>query len=252
MDESLENLILRTVERWWAGRYSERHGLVTSYDPNKYLAKVMFQPEHQESGWLPIETGHIGQGYGIAIGLQPGSGQGGATQGGEQGWGGSSSGQQGNQAQGDQVIVRYQENDFESGKIVQRVHSDIDKPPGPVKSGEMVFWTKFKKDQPSPPGQDAQPDGGGGQGQQIWFRNDGSIEITDGNGASMKFDGKGNITHVGNNMTETYQKTMTTTVQQDKKVTINGQRTDTVKKSWTTSAMDSVWAWLTVKSDLTE
>ena len=61
-DGDIESLILRTVERWWAGRYSERHGLVTSYDPKTYLAKVTYQPEGQESGWLPIETGHLDHG----------------------------------------------------------------------------------------------------------------------------------------------------------------------------------------------
>jgi hypothetical protein len=242
-DESLENLMLRTIERWWAGRFSERHGLVTSYDPNKYLAKVKFQPEGQESGWLPIETGHIGQGYGIAIGLQPGSGQGSDQQG--QGSQQSSSGSdnsQNSQAMGDQVIVRFQENDFEGGKIVQRVHSDQDKPPGPVYPGEMVFWTKFKKDKD--PGPDAADTGGGGNGQQIWFRKDGSIEITDGNGASLKFDGKGNINFLGVDYTQQMNG--------NKNVTINGQRNDTVKKTWSAKAMDSLWAWLTVKSDIDE
>jgi phage baseplate assembly protein gpV len=119
----LENLILQVVERWAASRYNERHGLVTSYDPKNYLAKVVFQPEGQESGWLPIETGHIGNGWGIAVGLTPGDG-----------------GQSGDPSKaGDQVIVRYQEGDFESGKIVQRVHSEKDTPPE-VQSGEMVFW----------------------------------------------------------------------------------------------------------------
>lgn len=149
-DGDVENLILRTIERWWAGRYSEKHGLVTSYDPDKYLAKVTFQPEGQESGWLPIETGHIGNGFGIAVGLTPGDGK----------------------ESGDQVIVRYQEGDVESGKIVQRVHSDKEKPPK-VESGEMVQWHE--------------------KGAKIFFKKDGSITIEDGKGATIKLDGKGNI-----------------------------------------------------------
>ena len=102
----LEEFVLRIIERYQAGRYSERHGLVTSYDPQHHMAKVAFQPEGQELGWLPIETGHIGQGYGIAIGLQPGNG------GNQQASTGSSSGGSGttSQATGDQVIVRYQES----------------------------------------------------------------------------------------------------------------------------------------------
>jgi phage baseplate assembly protein gpV len=182
MSDDLENLVYRLVERWMAARYTERHGLVTSYDPKNHLAKVAFQPEGQESGWLPIETGHIGAGYGIAIGLQPGGG------------GQGQSGQSGvtNQTSGDQVIVRYQEGDFESGKIVQRVHSQVDTPPQ-AQSGEIIMWTKFKQD--SNAGSDA---GSGGQsssqGQQIYFKNDGSLMWTDGNGASIKCDGQGNVT----------------------------------------------------------
>lgn len=178
------NKVLGVIENWYASRYSERHALVTSYDPEKYLAKVTLQPEGQESGWLPIETGHIGEGYGIAIGLQPGSGNSGDT-------GNPGNSENASQdAHGDQVIIRHQEGDFESGKIVQRVHSDSDKPPT-VQSGEMVFWTKFKK---SGGGPDSAPEAQGGDGQKIFFKNDGSLTGTDGNGQTTVYDGKGNIT----------------------------------------------------------
>lgn len=184
MSGDLENLIWSTVERVIAARYSERHGLVTSYDPEKYLAKVTFQPEGQESGWVPIETGHVGEGYGIVIGLQPGSGNSGDT-------GNPGNSENASQdAHGDQVIVRYQEGDFESGKIVQRVHSDKDKAPT-AQSGEMIFWTKFKK---SGGGPDSAPEAQGGTGQKIYFKNDGSITVEDGNGQTQVHDGKGNIT----------------------------------------------------------
>lgn len=163
----MENMILSTIERWWAGRYSERHGIVTSYDPKKHLAKVTYQPEGQESGWLPIETGHIGDGYGIATGLQPGDGK----------------------EKGDQVVIRFQEGDFESGKIVQRVHSDDQKPPK-VESGEMVIWTRFKKSDGGPESADGAE---GGTGQMIFLKKDGSMVLTDGNGATLTLDGKGNF-----------------------------------------------------------
>lgn len=199
----LEEFVLRIIERYQAGRYSERHGLVTSYDPQHHMAKVAFQPEGQELGWLPIETGHIGQGYGIAIGLQPGNG------GNQQASTGSSSGGSGttSQATGDQVIVRYQEGDFESGKIVQRVHSDSDTPPV-VQSGEIVIWTKFKKD--ASPGPDAAQTGqSGSQGQKLYFKNDGSFSYTDGNGATLTFDGKGNATLSAKSVTWNIQNAIT-------------------------------------------
>jgi uncharacterized protein involved in type VI secretion and phage assembly len=199
----LENIIITTVERMLAGRRSERHGLVTSYDPNKHLAKVTFMPEGQESGWLPIETGHIGNGFGIAIGLTPGDGK----------------------STGDQVIVRYQEGDFESGKIVQRVHSDKEKPPK-VEAGEMVFWHE--------------------KGQRIFFKKDGSLEIrgSDGKGgagATHTYDGDGNLTKTAKNNTDTIDK--------DRSVTINGKRNDKVSKVWGALAQFGNWSWLTSGSD---
>jgi len=202
----LENMILSTVERVLAGRYSERHALVTSYDPEKYLAKVTFMPEGQESGWLPIETGHIGNGFGIAIGLTPGDGK----------------------KTGDQVIVRYQEGDFESGKIVQRVHSDKEKPPK-VESGEMVFWHE--------------------KGAKIFFAKDGSLTMQDGNGASYKLDGKGNILVNGKKKTDDLKSDHGVTIGGDKTVSIQGKRKDTVKKVWGAMAQFGHWPWMTAGSD---
>jgi phage gp45-like len=224
----LENLILSTVERVLAGRRSERHGLVTSYDPDKHLAKVTFMPEGQESGWLPIETGHIGNGFGIAIGLTPGDGK----------------------KTGDQVIVRYQEGDFESGKIVQRVHSDKEKPPR-VESGEMVFWHE--------------------KGAKLFFKKDGSVLLqggtqqqsssgsSGGSGgstatpsqqvASYTLAANGDITMTGNNKTDTLQQTHSVTINGDKNVTIKGKRTDTLSQVWQAVAKFGHWSWLTSGSD---
>ncbi len=198
MSGNLENLVYSLIDRYLNGgtgrvggnQYHERHGMVTSYDPERYLAKVMLMPEMQETGWLGIETGHIGDNYGFAVGLQPGDGK----------------------STGDQVIVRFQEGDLESPKIVQRIHSDNDKPPT-VQSGEMVMWAKFKKSTGNSGLGDDQSEGGagsdsdqaqsgqGGSGQQFYFKNDGSATITDGNGATFVCDGKGNITITCNNLT---------------------------------------------------
>lgn len=200
----LQNMVLHIIERWYAGRYTERHALVSSYDPKLYLAKVTLQPEGQETGWLPIETGHIGEGYGITIGLQPGSA--GSQQGGQQ----SASQQQ--QNQGDQVIIRYQEGDIESGKIVQRVHSDQDKPPE-TQSGEIIIWTKFQKSGGQTP--DSADGGQGGTGQQISLKKDGSLTVTDGNGATYTLDGKGNVNIVCNTFTVKASKNIIMNASQD-------------------------------------
>lgn len=144
MTDVVLNYIMREVERFHASRYTERHGLVTSYDPKKHLAKVAFQPEGTQSGWLPIETLHMGDGWGHLIGLTPGQDQSQQGGGGSGGNSSSSNGSSGNgqQDQGDQVIVRYQEGDFESGKIVKVVHSDKDVPPV-VQAGEMLSQHKY-------------------------------------------------------------------------------------------------------------
>lgn len=252
MRRGLANVMLHETERRMAGRYVERHGLVTSYDPKTHLAKVTFQPEGQESGWLPIETGHIGNGFGIAIGLTPGSGKGsgqGGAGGGTNGSansGGGGDGSSAQQEQGDQVIVRYQEGDIESGKIVQRVHSDKDKPPE-VQSGEMVFWHK--------------------NGAKIFFSKDGSLLLQGGKEdqggksssagtdtskdtvASYKLDGKGNITMTGKSKTDTLDKDHTETIKGDKKVEIKGKRSDKVSKVWNAVAQFGHWSWLTSGSD---
>lgn len=107
---SIENLIYRSIERYWASKYNPRYGIVTSYDPDKHAAKIAFQPENQESGWIPIHAHHIGDGWGILVGLQI----------------------------GDQVKLDHQESDFEVGSVVARVHSDEEKPPR-VEAGEMLL-----------------------------------------------------------------------------------------------------------------
>lgn len=116
---------------------------------------------------------------------------------------------------GDQVIVRFQEGDVEAGKIVQRVHSDKEKPPR-VESGEMVFWHE--------------------KGQKIFFKNDGSITIQDGGGASHVYDGKGNITKTANDATDS--------IGGDRKVEIGGKRKDKVGGVWNAIASSGVWPWL--------
>jgi hypothetical protein len=192
--EKMEHYVARIVERIIAGRYSERHALVTSYDPKNYRAKVTFQPGGQTSGWLPIETGHIGNGYGMAVGLEAGDGK----------------------KTGDQVICRFQENDFECAKIVQRVHSDKDKPPGPVESGEWVMWTKW--------------------GQQIRFNKDGSLTFKTGVDTTQD---PGNKQPKHKKVTVTLDINGNHTIQADTNIAetaTSGQITNNAGQSWTSTA----------------
>ena len=118
MSDDIVNLIHREIERATAGRHNKRAGLVTSCDAKKHLAKVMFQPENHETGWIPVHTMAAGNGNGHMTGLTAGDGK----------------------TTGDHVEVVYQEGDFETGAIVARLHSKVDTPPT-LQSGEQLFST---------------------------------------------------------------------------------------------------------------
>lgn len=209
--DDLHDIIAMHVERALASRYRERHGLVTAYDPDNYLAKVMLQPEGVETDWLPIETGHAGNGFGFAVGLQTGDGK----------------------TTGDQVKISFHGGDLESGKVVQRVHSDKDKPPK-VQSGEAVMWTKTNNNGSNQSG------GGGGQSQngtqaRIFWTQDGKLkhEILDANGnskSSIVMD-SGSITHTSNDLTHNAGQNFTATSGKLSSVQSGGD-VETVGKTW--------------------
>lgn len=90
-----------------------RIGIVSSYDPNSYAAKVRIQPDDVETGWLPITVLMAGQGWGAYFGPN----------------------------NGDQCSVLFQENDSEVGFITGFFTSDSARPPV-VNSGEMHFVHK--------------------------------------------------------------------------------------------------------------
>jgi len=90
-----------------------RFGLVSSFDPAAYAARVMMQPENVLSGWLPILSPWVGAGWGLAAPLTP----------------------------GDQVLVLAQEGHSEQGVIVGCVWSAVDTPV-PAAVGEL--WLKHQ------------------------------------------------------------------------------------------------------------
>ena len=77
-----------------------RFGLVSSFDPTTYSAKVLIQPENVLSGWLPIVSIWVGAGWGLAAPPPLGA----------------------------QVLVIAQEGDAEQGVIIGSVWSSVDKP----------------------------------------------------------------------------------------------------------------------------
>jgi phage baseplate assembly protein gpV len=150
MTETWNGAALISTERYFAGKHNKRAGLVTSWDPVNHLAKVMFQPEGHETGWIPVHTMAAADGVGLMTGLTPGDGK----------------------TTGDQVEVEYQEGDFETGAIVSRIHSQVDKPPM-VMSGEQMLISPF--------------------GSSVKIAMDGSITLTDKGGSVVKQDGTGQI-----------------------------------------------------------
>jgi phage baseplate assembly protein gpV len=90
-----------------------RFGLVSSFDPNAYAARVMLQPENVLSGWLPIVSAWVGAGWGLAAPLTP----------------------------GDQVLVVAQEGSAEHGVILGAVWSVVDAPL-PAPAGEL--WLRHQ------------------------------------------------------------------------------------------------------------
>jgi hypothetical protein len=61
----LLNIIRREAEKVLTQVARPRMGTVTSYDPASYCAKVLLQPEGVETGFLPIATDWLGNGWGL-------------------------------------------------------------------------------------------------------------------------------------------------------------------------------------------
>ncbi len=85
-----------------------RFGLVSSFDRTTYSAKVMIQPENVLSGWLPVMSSWVGNGWGMTAPLPPGT----------------------------QVVILTQEGDAEQGVIAGALWSSEDKAPGAA-AGEL-------------------------------------------------------------------------------------------------------------------
>lgn len=90
-----------------------RFGVVTSIHPDQAMAKVKLQPDGVLTGWLPVLSIWVGDGWGLVCPPSP----------------------------GDQVLVIPQEGHAEHGIIVGRSYSDQKRPPV-APSGE--FWIVHK------------------------------------------------------------------------------------------------------------
>lgn len=113
MSGDIEEVIRRTVDQMLSRRPHPRVATITSYDANRHAVKAQLQPDGVETGWMPIGTAHVGNGFGIAIGPEI----------------------------GDQIVVSFHEGDIESPYMAARLHSDQERPPV-AQAGEMVMQTK--------------------------------------------------------------------------------------------------------------
>jgi hypothetical protein len=72
MMNGLQNIFRREGARAAAQQSFARMATVTSYDPEHYAAKVKIQPENYETGFLPIATPWVGNGWGLFAPPSPG------------------------------------------------------------------------------------------------------------------------------------------------------------------------------------
>jgi phage baseplate assembly protein V len=109
----LHNAMFAAAERSQSAIAKPRLGLVSGYDPNMYMVKVLLQPENVETGWLPLGSPMVGNQFGIF----------------------------GGPAIGDQVEVQFPDGDLSSGIVSMRFFNDQARPLA-VPSGEV--WIVHK------------------------------------------------------------------------------------------------------------
>jgi phage baseplate assembly protein gpV len=107
--EPLLNIIRRECARVLGLRATEQAGTVSSYDPASHSVKVLYQPENTESGWLPVGSIAVGNGFGAHFAPNI----------------------------GDQVVAHFLNGEREAGIVGPRLYSTADQPLS-VPAGE--FW----------------------------------------------------------------------------------------------------------------
>jgi uncharacterized protein involved in type VI secretion and phage assembly len=103
------NAMRLQAQREASTRRQESVGLITSYDPANFSVRVQLQSEQILTGWLPLCSPWIGNGWGMFAAPTV----------------------------GDMVAVHFFNGDLEAGFVEGRLYNDIDRPLS-VPSGE--FW----------------------------------------------------------------------------------------------------------------
>ena len=105
----LMNAVTGRAQQANAGFTGTRQGTVTAYDPKTYSVKVQLQPTGEETGWIPLATTWVGNGYGLVAGPMLGA----------------------------VVSVEFDSGNASNGMAVGQFFNDVDRCPGPP-SGQ--FW----------------------------------------------------------------------------------------------------------------
>ena len=145
-------------------------GTISGYDPNKQAVKVLLQPEGNETGWIPLGSLWVGNGWGLVCAPNLGS----------------------------QVEVTFVDGNDESGSANLRFFSNVEQ--GPAAPGGE-FWIVHAK------------------GQRFQLENDGTVLLTDGQGAAITLNGDGTISITATQTTISGPVTFTDNVQVDKTLT---------------------------------
>ena len=107
------NAMRLQAHRAMSEQANTRVGLITSYDPSNFSVRVNLQPEGFLTGWLPLCSPWIGNGWGMFAAPSV----------------------------GDMVAVHFFGGDLEAGFVEGRLFNDIDRPL-PVPASE--FWLAHK------------------------------------------------------------------------------------------------------------
>lgn len=65
MSAALQNAVRAQAQALGNTKTFVRTGLVSGYDPARYAIKVMLQPEGYETGWMPLGSTWVGNGWGM-------------------------------------------------------------------------------------------------------------------------------------------------------------------------------------------
>ncbi|MEN4621809.1 phage baseplate assembly protein V [Pantoea agglomerans] len=110
---ALLNAIAANAQQTSAGESGTRQGIITAYDPDSYAVKVQLQPTGEETGWIPLSSPWVGNGWGLAAGPMIGA----------------------------EVEVEFDSGLMGAGMAAGQFYNDEDRCPGPP-SGE--FWLVHK------------------------------------------------------------------------------------------------------------